>query len=410
MELAFFWLFFNFSTVVLLAFFSMEEMACVSFNKMRLQFLVKQGSKRAEWLSYLLHNPSRLFGTTLIAVNVATIVGSECSRQFHQAIHLSPDWAPLSQIIIVIIFGELAPMFAARRYPEHVALLGAPVLYITSKILAPFVWILGIISKFANFLVGGQEPHPELFLTQDELQKVIEEHDEDKSSSSKNEELNVITTNIFRFKDKAAKHIMTSLEAQPLISSHLTIEKMRLLPKNPLPYFLVYHKDVANIIGIAFVRELIRVPGNRKVKDFCKPPWYVTEQTPLFQIIKQFRRNSEHVAIVLGTSGKAKGFLNFEDVVEVIFGKVRPIKKKETTPLTLVDRTVPGKMTLADFQAEFGVTLPGEAEDTISDLLLSLLEHAPEGGETVLISPFEFTIKEATLIGIKTVSVKTKMA
>lgn len=405
MELAFIWLLFNFATIVILAFFSMEEMACVSFNKVRLQFLVKQGSKRAKWLSYLLHNPSRLFGTTLIAVNVATIVGSECSRQFHQAIHLSPEWAPLSQIMLVIVFGELAPMFAARKYPEHVALLGIPILYATSKLLAPLIWILGVISKAANFLVGGEEPHPELFLTQDELQKVIEEQDEDRIPRE-NEELNVITTNIFRFKEKTAKHVMTSLESQPLISSIVTVEQLRKSPKNPFPYFLVYNKNTANIIGIAFIRELVKVPGNRKVKDFCKPPWYLTENTPLFQIIKQFRRNSEHVAVVLDASGKAKGVLNFEDVVEEIFGKVAPISK-ESPQLTYIDRKLPGKMTLADFKEEFGVQLEGDPEDTLSDFLIAQLEQYPEGGETIQILPFEFTVKEVTFLGIKTVALKT---
>lgn len=408
MESAFYWLFLNFLSIVLLAFFSMEEMACVSFNKVRLQFLVKQGSKRAEWLNYLLHNPSRLFGTTLIGVNVATIVGSECARQFHHAIGVSPDWAPLSQIIVVIIFGELSPMFAARRYPEHVALLGVPVLYFTSKVLAPLIWILGLISKAANYLIGGQEPHPELFLTQDELQKVIEEQDEEKGISKEDEDLSMITANIFRFKDKLAKHIMSPLEAQPLISSQLTIEKLRKVPKNPFPYYLVYHKDMSNIIGIAFIRELIRASGNRKVKDYCKPPWFLSEKTSLFQIIKQFRRNSEHVAIVLDASGKAKGFLNFDDVLEEIFGKSRPLKP-ESKISTLIDRTVPGKMTLADFQLEFGIVLPGDPEETLSEFIISSLEQHPEGGETLSFPPFEFTVKEVTLLGIKTISVKTKV-
>jgi len=104
----------------------MVEMACVSFNKVRLHYYVNQGNRRAIWLNYLLQHPFRLFGTTLIGVNVAMVVGSECSREFHSALGLSPDLAPLSQVIIVVIFAELAPMFAARHYAEHVAMLGAP--------------------------------------------------------------------------------------------------------------------------------------------------------------------------------------------------------------------------------------------------------------------------------------------
>ncbi len=116
----------NFLSIIMLAFYSMTEMACVSFNKVRLQYYVSKGMKRAIWLNALLQHPSRLFGTTLIGVNIAMFFGSEFSRQFYSSIGLNPDWSPLTQVILVVIFGELAPMFAARRYPEHVSILGIP--------------------------------------------------------------------------------------------------------------------------------------------------------------------------------------------------------------------------------------------------------------------------------------------
>ena len=121
-------------SLVIQGFYSMLEMACVSFNRVRLQYYVSQKNRRAMWLSYLLNNPTRLFGTTLIGVNTAMQFGSECARRFYASLHVSPDWAPLSQVIIVLIFAELAPMFAARRFAENVAMLGIPIIYITSFI------------------------------------------------------------------------------------------------------------------------------------------------------------------------------------------------------------------------------------------------------------------------------------
>lgn len=403
-EQAFFWLFLNFFTIAVLAFFSMEEMASVSFNKIRLQYLIKQGSHRAEWLSYLLQNPSRLFGTTLIGVNVATIVGSECSRQFHQAIGINPDFAPLSQVIIVIIFGELAPLFAARSYSEHVALLGVPFIYIASKLLAPFIWILGLLSKLANYLTGGVEPHPELLLSKDELQRIIEEQDEEKGIAQEKADFNLITRNIFRVRDKTVKHVMTSLTEKPLISSQITIEKLRKSISDIPSYLLVYHKEINNIIGIVFIRDLIRAPALKKVRDYCQSPWFIAEKTPLFQIIKQFRRNSEHVAIVLDDKGKATGLINFDDILEEVFTRQPPIRSKHGV---LIDRTLPGNMTLADFNLEFQVNLTGDKEETLSEMAMRILEHHPEVGETLLVPPFEFTVKEATLLEVKTFSVKT---
>ena len=64
-------LFLSLLAVVIQGFFSLFEMACVSFNRVRLQYYVSIGSHRASWLNYLLKRPSRLFGTTLIGVNTA---------------------------------------------------------------------------------------------------------------------------------------------------------------------------------------------------------------------------------------------------------------------------------------------------------------------------------------------------
>lgn len=129
-------------SLIVQGFYSMLEMACVSFNRVRLQFYVSQGNRRAKWLSNLLNNPTRLFGTTLIGVNATMQFGSECARRFYSSIDLSPDWAPITQIFIVLIFAELAPMFAARRYAENVVMLGIPIIYLTSFVLRPVIIVL----------------------------------------------------------------------------------------------------------------------------------------------------------------------------------------------------------------------------------------------------------------------------
>ena len=128
----FFFLFLMIASLIVQGFYSMLEMACVSFNRVRLQYFASQKSKRAQWLSYLLNRPTYLFGTTLIGVNTALQFGSECSRRFYETLGLSPDWAPLSQVFIVLIFAELVPMFAARRFAESISMLGIPIIYITS--------------------------------------------------------------------------------------------------------------------------------------------------------------------------------------------------------------------------------------------------------------------------------------
>lgn len=308
---AWIWLFFNFLSIIFLAFFSMTEMACVSFNKVRLHYYVSKENKRAIWLNYLLHHPFRLFGTTLIGVNIAMFTGSECAREFHSAIGINPDYAPLSQVILVIIFGELAPMFAARHYAEHVAMLGAPILYVFAKIMTPVLGFLGMITKGVNFFIPSKKHKNTFFLSQDELKKILETQDTD---------FNQITTNIFDLRNKEALQVATPIHSFPSISSNATIEEMKkVLANSSAPYIPVYFKDTRNIVGIAFPRDLIRIPETRRVRDYARAPWFVTEHTKISQILHQFRINNQIVAIVLDNRGKSVGLITIDDIIDEIF-------------------------------------------------------------------------------------------
>ncbi|MBX9743740.1 MAG: CNNM domain-containing protein, partial [Chlamydiales bacterium] len=144
--------------------FALFEMACVSFNKVRLQYYVSLGIKRALWVAFLLKRPSRLFGTTMIGINLALQVGSESSRRFYEAIHLPPDWAPLTQVFIVVMLGELVPMFAARRHPEQLAMALAPFMVLITYLLTPLIWAFDAFSHFLHRLLGTP-PEASLYLS-----------------------------------------------------------------------------------------------------------------------------------------------------------------------------------------------------------------------------------------------------
>lgn len=408
------WLLLNLASIVALSFYSMVEMACVSFNKVRLKFYVSQGNRRAEWLEYLLQNPSRLFGTTLIGVNVATVISSECAREFHQAIGVDPDLAPLTQVFIVLIFGELAPMFAARIHAEHMAMLGAPIVYFSSKILSPVIWVLGGISRFMNKILGGKETQPHVLLGQDELLKVLEEFDDETPDKSESLEFNAIASNIFRVRDKQAWQVMLPLESKRLIPANTTVRDMRHLIKDNVSEVAIYFKDKSNVVGIVSIRDLIRAPDTKKIREFSYSPWFVTEKTGIMKILSQFRQNNESIAIVLDAKGHARGVLRVDDILQEIFGKQpNGNKKKKERPedkkIIVIDRTVDGDITLEEFNREFGTKFEAESVKTLSAYLIKELGHHPEAGEMIYLPPFEFTVVESTLLEITKIKVRTRL-
>lgn len=389
----------------------MLEMACVSFNKVRLQYYVSRGNRRAKWLSYLLNRPALLFGTTLIGINTALQVGSECARRFYDALGLSPDWAALTQIFIVLIFAELSPLFAARRSPEHVAKLGIPIIYAASIILRPVIWLLDRLCYLINQLFGIKGAGG-LYLTREELQNMIEEREEPGALHAEKKEFNTITANIFSLKTKTAKELMKPLHTVQMIPSICTLGEMKgLLTSSYTPFLPIYHRTIHNIVAIAYPRDLLRFSDNERVRAHARPPWFITEKNSILQILKQFRKNNQSVAVVLNEAGLAVGILTLDEIVDLIFSRKDTWSSiADIAPRThhvVVDRTFPGDMLIADFNRQFHVHLSGGEAETLSELMAHILGHAPAKDESVRIDQFELTVEEASLLGAKVISIRT---
>ncbi len=397
------------SCVVVEAFFVMLEMACVSFNKVRLEYYISRKSKRARWLSYLLNHPARLFGTTLIASNLALLIGSEASRRFYESVGFSPDLAPLTQVALVVIFAEMAPMFAARKHPEHVAMFGVPVLYFFSLLFLPIIKILDFLSRFVNRLFGVQRSKG-IGLSREELQKILEEHEE--GNSFKKEQFNTVVANIFALKKRLAKDLMKPLNKVQMVPSHFALGELRnLLSVEYSSFVPVYHRNYQNILGIAYPRDLIKVDSDRRIKDHMRSAWFITENQSILDILKQFRRNNHSVAIVLNKSGLSVGLITLDEVIDMIFDRSDEwMAYGDLVPKAhqvLVERIFDAQMLIEDFNKTYETHLVDADSKTLEDIFINHLGHVPTKGETVRIDQFELVVEESTLRGPKTILVKT---
>lgn len=412
------WGFFLFLIILCLfiqGFFAMLEMACVSFNKVRLQYYVSRKNKRAIWLNFLLHHPALLFGTTLIGVNTSLIIGSECARRFYDALGLSPDWAPLSQIVLVILFAEIAPLSAARKFAEHVAMIGIALLYFFSILFRPLIWLLDCFCRFVNRMLGRPIVSSN-YLSREELQNVIEEREETVVSQSAekalNQQFNTIVANIFTLKNKVAKELMQPLSFVPLAPSFCTVGEMReVIREKKIAYLPIYHRSPQNIIAVAYPRDLLRLADHKRVKDHIPSAWFITENSSILQILKQFKRNNQSLAVVLNAKGLATGILTLDEIVDEIFGQSdRWMSYEEMLPRAqhiVVDRTFPADTKLTVFNQRFNVHLSYEDAQTLGELMQKVLGHMPTKGESVRIDQFELSVEETSLLGVKEILVQT---
>jgi CBS domain containing-hemolysin-like protein len=407
------WQFFLFLICISLsveAFFSMMEMGCVSFNRVRLQYYISQGNRRAKWIGFLLNHPTRLFGTTLIGVNAALQFGSECARRFYIALGLSPDWAPLSQIFLVIILAELSPMFAARRYAEHVSMLGIPIIYLFCKLMTPFVWFLNGVCFVIN-KIFHLPPTEGMHLTREELQKAIEARED--ATSADPGDFDMVVSNIFALKNKSAKDLMQPIEKGKLIPASSYVAHVReTLDLEYSPYLPMFHISKQNIVAIVYPRDLLKAGEEDFARQFARQPWFILEKNSVLQILKQFRKNNQSVAIVLNQLGLATGILTLDMVVEEIFGPKNYEKSlfgvMDRTDQVVIEKSFPGETKIQEINDQLNIHLPVNTEVlTLEELMTKELGHRPNKGDHVRVEQFELRMEEGGLLQHKKISIRT---
>lgn len=397
------WVFYLILTLIFLViqgFFSMMEMAIISFNRIRLHYFFGQKEKKAIWLSKLLSRPGTLFGTTLIGVNAALQFGSESSRQFYLALNLNPDYAPISQIFLVLLFAELAPMFAARSYSEAITKRGIRWVYALSILLKPVIYLFDLICKTIDRLIRSPKSDGH-FLTREELQKALEMKDE--------ERLDPTVRAIFDLKECSVTDFMEPIDRAFLVSAETSVKGLRRMLKGTTTSRVpIYQGKRSNVIGSIYTRDLLRIGDEVLLRGFVRSTWYITSTTTIYDVIRQFRWKNEMFAIVLGPDGNVIGILYLDALMQYLF----PSKEKDLSTSAFsqiaIDCAFDLDTPLGELNRSFGAELFEDEEQTLEALMESLLSTSHlVVGDRVVYHGIELLVDEPELLGEKRIHLKS---
>lgn len=398
-----FWFAINCLCILVQGFYSMMEMACVSFNRVRLQYYLAKEHKKARYINFLIRRSYRLFGTVMLGVNIALQYGSESSRICYKLMGFSPDYAPFSQIVLVVLFAELIPLTISRRIPEKLALWGAPILYYSHYVFYPFIRCLGWLTEVIYYILKVKKEKLNSTLSRDEFQKALETHHEE-------QDFNVIATNIFSLSATLTEQVCHPLEQLIMLPSTATVKDLReMIEKTGVDFIPVYHNVRKNVIGIALPKNFVHKHQDDSLIDHLHSPWFVTAKSKLIRTLKEFRDNRSSVAIVLDSYGEPIGALSLSSVFKLLFNTMNIAQLKPAT-VSLVERTFPGNTQLQDLQKELGIQLTCYGTETLAQLMLKLLDTPPEVGVSVIADNLLFEIKEVSLHGIKRISIKNLLS
>jgi magnesium and cobalt transporter len=167
--------------------------------------------------------------------------------------------------------------------------------------------------------------------------------------------------------------------------------------------FPVIGEDRDQILGILLAKDLLRlraaVEEDFEIREYMRPVVFVPESKRLNVLLKEFRRNHNHIAIVVDEYGGVCGLVTIEDVIEQIVGEIDDEHDVEDEQTIRKERprefTVRALIPIADFNQYFSTAFPDEDYDTIGGLLMQQFGRLPRRGETIKIGDLEFRIVRA---------------
>lgn len=159
-----------------------------------------------------------------------------------------------------------------------------------------------------------------------------------------------------------------------------------------------------NIIGVLLAKDLLHVLAQeqRDIRGLLRPAVFVPESKRLNVLLRDFRRNRNHIAMVVDEYGGIAGLITIEDVLEQIVGDIEDehdIDDEEDNILVLPHEAtafrVKALTTLEQFNEAMGSSLSDEDVDTIGGYVTNHLGRVPHKGERLTLDGFEFEIQRA---------------
>lgn len=166
----------------------------------------------------------------------------------------------------------------------------------------------------------------------------------------------------------------------------------------------VIDADRDDIVGILLAKDVLRVVATGKEGDFdirecMRPAVMVPESKRVNVLLKEFRRNRNHMAIVVDEYGGVAGLVTIEDAIEQIVGDIddefdvedEQNIRKEGERQFLVRGATP----IGEFNEFFGTQWSDEQFDTVAGIVMKHLGHLPRRGESLVIGDLELRVMRA---------------
>ena len=205
---------------------------------------------------------------------------------------------------------------------------------------------------------------------------------------------------VIRMADMTAGDVMVATRRMDLLDIDAAYDDLlHLVIDTGHSRFPVFEGQRDNVIGTLMAKDLLKLQRSPdlNLRTLLRPAVFVPESKGLNELLRDFRANRNHLAIVIDEFGTTAGLITIEDVLEEIVGEIEDEfddEDGESGIYTLADgsQRVAGDVEIGAVNGAFATALPTDVFDTIGGLVAHELGRVPRRGEAVAVGALRFTV------------------
>jgi putative hemolysin len=187
------------------------------------------------------------------------------------------------------------------------------------------------------------------------------------------------------------QEIMRPRQDMVCAEENSTLQQMKELAKKyGHSRFPIYKKDIDNVTGIIHVKDLFLLSAdqreNVKLSSLARKAYFVPDSKRVDELLREFKRDKIHMAIVVDEYGGTAGLVTLEDVLEEIVGEIQDEYDKEVPPIRKLDVNtyrVEAKVSLEELNEALGTRIEEKGFETVGGFIYDLVGSVPEQGRVL---------------------------
>jgi putative hemolysin len=260
--------------------------------------------------------PQDLLITILVGNNLVNVLASALATKIAYRYSKDGGLAIVVGLMTlgILVFGEITPKTLAQRHAEAISRRVAPILYSLDLILTPINRVLGLL---ARALSRGEV---ELPVTEEDLLfmlRLAHRH------AHLPRESRLMIESVLRFQRAVAREVMVPRPMVSTVDASWDLGTLqREIIATPHSRFPVVSGAPDNIVGVLHAKHLLRLDYGKPWTELVVHAVFIPETRSLPDLLQDFRRSGQHIALVLDEFGGFSGLVTLEDVLELVVGEI----------------------------------------------------------------------------------------